>query len=96
VWRSGNPTIATSGGDFVYGRRLGWYDGTLAVAALKGERVLFLRIGADQKLRRVRAPAALRQFGRIRTVVDGPGSVIYLTTDNGNGRDAILAVRPRG
>ena len=30
----------------------------------------------------------------MRTVVDGPGNVFYVTTDNGSGRDAILAVRP--
>jgi hypothetical protein len=40
------------------------------------------------------APAALRQYGRLRTVVDGRGSVVYVPTDNGGGHDAILAVRP--
>ena len=43
----------------------------------------------------VHAPAELRSFGRIRTVVDGPGSSFYVTTDNGGGSDAILLVRPR-
>jgi glucose/arabinose dehydrogenase len=95
VWRSGNPTIATSGGDFVYGPGLGAYDGTLAVAALKGERVVFLTLAKSGKLRRVHVPDTLRRFGRIRTVVDGPGSSFFVTTDNGGGRDAILRVRPR-
>jgi aldose sugar dehydrogenase len=92
VWRSGDPTVATSGGDFVYGKRWGAYDGTLAVAALKGERVLFLRLKPTADLAGVRVPPALRKYGRIRTVVDGPGSVIYVTTDNGGGDDVILAV----
>ena len=55
-WSSGDPTIATSG------RRLGAtarsgarYDGTLAVAALKGERVLFLRFDATGDLQRIDA-----------------------------------------
>lgn len=95
VWRSGDPTLATSGGGFVYGRRLGAYDGTFAVAALKAERVLFLRLSASGELRGVRTPAALREFGRMRTVVDGPRSVFYVTTDNGGGNDAIIEVRPR-
>lgn len=95
VWRSGRPTLATSGGDFVGGPRLGAYDGTLAVAALKAERVVFLTLSADGALRRTHAPAELRRFGRLRTVVDGPGSTFYVTTDNGDGRDAILRVRPR-
>lgn len=96
VWRSGDPTLATSGGGFVYGKGLGVYDGTLAVAALKAERVIFLELGAKGRLLGVRVPAALRKYGRLRTVVDGPGNVFYVTTDNGNGGDAILAVHPRG
>ena len=95
-WRSGYPTLATSGGDFVYGSRLGGYDGTLAVAALKAQRVLFLSFTRAGRLRHVQVPAALRSFGRLRTVVDGPGSTFYVTTDNGGGRDAILRVGPRG
>ncbi|HYF73812.1 MAG TPA: PQQ-dependent sugar dehydrogenase [Nocardioides sp.] len=95
VWRSGDPTLATSGGGFVYGKGWGAYNGSLAVAALKAERVLFLKLSDTGKLKGVRVPAALRKFGRLRTVVDGPGSVVYVTTDNGGGNDAILAVRPR-
>ena len=95
VWRSGDPTLATSGGGFVYGKRWGVLNGSLAVAALKAERVLFLQLSSAGRLQKVRVPGALRHFGRIRTVVDGPGSVAYITTDNGNGNDAILVVRPR-
>lgn len=95
AWRSGDPTIATSGGGFVYGPGLGQYDGTFAAAALAGERVVFLTLSKGGKLRDVHVPDGLRRFGRIRTVVDGPGSVFYLTTDNGGGNDAIIAVRPR-
>jgi hypothetical protein len=57
--------------------------------------VLFLQLSSAGRLEKVRVPDALRHFGRIRTVVDGPGSVAYVTTDNGNGGDAILVVRPR-
>jgi glucose/arabinose dehydrogenase len=96
AWSSGDPTLATSGGSFVYGKRLGAYNGTLAVAALKDQQVLFLTLSKSGALRRVQVPAALRQYGRIRTVVDGPGSSFYVTTDNGGGSDAILRVRPRG
>ena len=95
AWRSGDPTLATSGGGFVYGTRLGAYDGTFAVAALKAQRVLFLTFDRAGHLTRVRVPGVLRHYGRIRTVVDGPGSSFYVTTDNGNGQDVILVVRPR-
>ncbi|GAA4715493.1 PQQ-dependent sugar dehydrogenase [Nocardioides conyzicola] len=96
VWSSGDPTIATSGGGFIYGSKLGAYDGTLAVAALKAERVVFLTLSKTGKLKHVVVPATLRQYGRIRTVVDGPGSTFYVTTDNGDGNDVILRVRPQG
>jgi aldose sugar dehydrogenase len=96
AWSSGDPTLATSGGGFVYGNRLGAYDGALAVAALKAQQVLFLTFSKAGALKRVRVPGELRRYGRIRTVVDGPGSTFYVTTDNGGGADAILRVRPRG
>jgi glucose/arabinose dehydrogenase len=96
AWSSGDPTVATSGGAFVYGKRLGAYNGALAVAALKDQQVLFLTFSKSGTLQRVRVPAALRQYGRIRTVVDGPASSFYVTTDNGGGTDVILRVRPRG
>ena len=48
AWSSGSPTVATSGASFVAGKRWGWYDGTLAVAALKAER------GAVHEVRRRR------------------------------------------
>jgi len=95
AWRSGDPTLATSGGGFVHGRAWRWYDGTLAVAALKAERVLFLKLTSAGRLRRVVVPPALRQYGRMRTVVDGRGAVVYVPTDNGGGQDSILAIRPR-
>lgn len=95
AWSSGDPTLAASGGGFVYGKRWGALNGAFAVAMLKASRVLFLTFSDSGELKRVRVPDALRRFGRIRTVVDGPGSVAYVTTDNGNGEDAILVVRPR-
>ncbi|WP_395659586.1 PQQ-dependent sugar dehydrogenase [Nocardioides sp.] len=95
VWRSGNPTLATSGGGFIYGSGWGAYNGTFAVAALKAERALFLKLSAKGKLLGVRVPSALRHYGRLRTVVDGPGDIAYVTTDNGGGHDVILAVRPQ-
>ena len=68
-WRSGFPTLATSGGSFVNGEKWGALDGALAVACLKASRVLFLTFNRHAQLKKVRTPKALRQYGRIRQVV---------------------------
>ena len=49
----------------------------------------------DQQHSSARAPDELRQHGRIRQVVDGPGHDLLVLTDNGDGQDEILRVSPR-
>ena len=93
-WRSGNPTLATSGGGFVNGDKWGALDGALAVACLKASRVLFLTFDTSGKLQRVRAPRELRQYGRIRQVSSAENGDLLVTTDNGGGGDLILRVSP--
>ncbi|WP_156409724.1 PQQ-dependent sugar dehydrogenase [Nocardioides sp. Soil796] len=93
-WRSGDPTIATSGAAWVRGSRWGVYNGTLAVAALKAERVLFMKFTAAGTLVSVRIPSALRSFGRLRSVTSAPNGDLLITTAN-DGNDAVLRVRPR-
>lgn len=94
-WSSGDPTLATSGGTFVTGKEWGALDGTLAVAALKASRVLFLTLDGSGHLKRTRAPKALQKFGRIRSVTVAPDHDLLLTTDNGAGDDVVLRVSPR-
>ncbi len=94
-WRSGNPTLATSGGGFVNGDKWGALDGALAVACLKASRVLFLTFDKSGKLQKVRAPRALRQYGRIRQVSSAENGDLLVTTDNGGGDDVILRVSPK-
>jgi glucose/arabinose dehydrogenase len=94
-WRSGDPTIATSGGSWVYGAQWGDLEGTFAAAALKAERVVFMRFDARGHLRWTRTPAALRQFGRLRSITQVAGGDLLVTTDNGGGKDAVLRVHPR-
>lgn len=93
-WRSGEPTLATCGASFVHGARWGALDGTLAVAALKASRVVFMRFDRSGDLLRTRAPRALRQFGRLRSVTSLGNGSLLITTDNGGGADAILRVSP--
>ena len=94
-WRSGNPTVATSGAAWVYGKQWGRLNGTLAVAALKANRVIFMKFDKAGKLRWTVAPKKLRQLGRLRSVTRVPSGALLITTDNDGGEDAILRVRTR-
>lgn len=93
-WRSGSPTLATSGAAWVYGDAWGRLDGTLAVAALKAGKVVFMKFDRAGRLMWTRAPQKLQQFGRLRSVTRAPDGDLLITTSNG-GRDAVLRVSPR-
>ena len=94
-WRSGNPTIATSGAAWVKGSAWGSFNGTLAVAALKGNRVVFMKFNSSGTLQWTRTPAVLRNYGRLRSVTRTANGDLLITTGNGS-NDAILRVHPRG
>lgn len=94
-WRSGFPTLAISGARFVRGDQWGALDGTLAVAALKASRMIFMRFDARGRLVRTWAPSVLRQFGRLRSVSRAPNGDLLVTTDEGAGEGAVLRVHPK-
>jgi glucose/arabinose dehydrogenase len=97
-WSSGFPTLATSGAGWVPSpRSSGWgaYRGTLAVAALKASRMLFMKFDATGHLRWVKVPEVLTHSGRLRAVTALPNGDLLVTTDNGDGQDRILRVSPR-
>jgi glucose/arabinose dehydrogenase len=94
AWSSGAPTIATSGAAWVHGRRWGRLDGSLAVAALKGSEVVFLRFDGAGQLLSVHRPPELTHVGRLRSVTSARDGSLLVTTDNGR-RDRVLRVSPR-
>lgn len=93
-WSSGVPTLATSGAAWVHGKRWGRLAGTLAVAALKGSRIVFMRFNDKGHLVRTWAPKRLRRYGRLRSVTTTPGGALLVTTANG-ADDAVLRIRPK-
>lgn len=94
-WRSGAPTIATSGAVWVKGSKWGSYAGTLAVCALKDSRLVFMKFDSNGRFVSMRSPAALRDtFGRLRSVVQTADNDLLVTTANGNGTDKIIRVSP--
>jgi glucose/arabinose dehydrogenase len=94
-WSSGDPTVATSGASWVHGKQWGRLNGTLAVAALKASRVIFMKFGREGRLKWTVAPKKLRQLGRLRSVTATPAGALLITTDNDGGDDEVLRVSPR-
>ncbi|MCW2749158.1 MAG: glucose dehydrogenase [Aeromicrobium sp.] len=93
-WSSGDPTIATSGGTFVYGSAWGSSNGALAISSLKDETVRLLMFSKAGVYQRQWKPSALDgTYGRLRAAVLGPDGSLYVTTSNGTD-DKILKVTP--
>lgn len=93
-WSSGDPTIATSGADFVSGSGWGALDGTLAVATLKDKSLRFFSVTSDLEASLAATPSELAgTYGRLRGVRRGPDGALYVTTSNGSD-DKILRVAP--
>jgi glucose/arabinose dehydrogenase len=91
TWSSGNPTIATSGLEFLDGPQWGSWDGALVSGALAGERLKVFTVSANGALTGEWTPDALdNTYGRLRTPVQGPDGALYLTTGDGGGNDQIL------
>ena len=93
-WSSGDPTLATSGGNFVYGRQWGAYRGSLVVGALRSQRVLFMKFDKRDRLKTVRVPEELQAYGRVRQAYQLADGDLVLLTDNGGGEDQVLRVSP--
>jgi glucose/arabinose dehydrogenase len=91
-WRSGSPTVATSGASFLTGKQWKSWNGRLVVAMLKGQGVKLFTVTAGGKI--TAQSTILKGYGRIRTVQQGPDGALYVTTSKGSG-DAIYRVTPR-
>jgi glucose/arabinose dehydrogenase len=89
-WRSGKPTVATSGATFISGARFGSWNGALAVARLKGHGMSIFNLRGD---RIVGERVVFLSYRRVRTVQQGPDGAIYFTTANGPG-DGIYRITP--
>ncbi len=86
-WKSGSPTVATSGATFLVGTQWGTWNGYLAVALLKGQGILLFRVSGTETLTKVTEIAT--SYGRVRTVQQGPDGALYFTTSNGGGKDGL-------
>lgn len=94
VWSSGSPVEAGSGAGFVSGSQWGARDGALALAALRGQKLLLMTFNPDGSVANVTTPAALDgPFGRLRAVRPGPDGALFVSTSNGSD-DKVLRIEP--
>lgn len=91
-WRSGHPTVATSGATFLTGSQWDDWDGRLVVAMLKGQGIKVFTLSGNTI---TAEETILTSYGRIRTVQQGPDGSLYFTTSNGSGDDGIYRVTRR-
>jgi len=99
IIHSGDETWAPSGITFV---TQGPWKGQLLVANLRGEQVLRMTLDASgNKVTNVQP--MFRDYGRIRNVYEAPGGVLYLMTNNRDGRgdpqegdDKLIRLVPKG
>jgi glucose/arabinose dehydrogenase len=94
AWSSGNPVEAVSGAAFLSGSQWGDLDGVLAVGALRGEKLLLMRLGPGGGVAKVTVPAPLDgAFGRLRAVRVAPDGTLFVSTSNGTD-DRVLRIDP--
>jgi aldose sugar dehydrogenase len=85
AWSSGRPVEAVAGASFLP-------DGRLAVAALRGEKLLLMTVEGE-KVGNVAVPGELDgTHGRLRAVRTTPDGALLVSTSNGGG-DQVLRVQ---
>ena len=95
-WSSGSPTLAPSGAAFLDDPAWGEWNGALAVAMLKTQRIVLMRLSEDGRSVTESAVILEGTHGRLRSVTAEPGGSLLVTTSNGRGDDDVLRVRPAG
>ncbi|MFJ4102364.1 PQQ-dependent sugar dehydrogenase [Amycolatopsis japonica] len=94
LWTTGEITEAICGAEFLTGSQWGALEGSLAVTALKGQKLLLFRLDDAGKVTEVTLPPEFDdKFGRLRAVRSGPDGALYITTSEGQD-DKLLKVTP--
>ena len=92
-WSSGSPTLAASGAIFLEGDQWGVWEGWLAVATLKDQKLHVFEFDTDGALvSQAVVPVLNGAFSRLRTPMVGPDGALYVTTSNGGSADKILRI----
>ena len=95
-WSSGEPTLATSGATWVYGKKLGPTEGHPRRGGVEGQPGGLHEVRPRGSISSGPGrPRPCVELGRLRSVTLTPNHYLLLTTDNDGGDDAILRVSPR-
>jgi aldose sugar dehydrogenase len=96
VWSSGGDTEAICGAAFITGDQWGDMQGLLAVAALRGSKLLLMRVDPEGAVTEVgQLPQLDGNYGRLRAVRPDADGALYVTTSNGDD-DKVLRIAPAG
>lgn len=94
VWSSGSPVEAVAGATFLSGPQWGDLDGTLAVAALGGQKLILMTLDDNGAVAEVGIPQPLDgEYGRLRAARLAPDGSLFVTTSNGDD-DKVLRIDP--
>nr|WP_238556404.1 PQQ-dependent sugar dehydrogenase [Dietzia sp. UCD-THP] len=96
VWASGRPTLASADIEFLRGSAWGEWEGALAMANLKTQKLVLLRLSEDGRSVRDAAVLLEGDFGRLRSLTPEPDGSLLVTTSNANNRDVVFRVSPAG
>jgi glucose/arabinose dehydrogenase len=92
LWTTGKITEAICGAAFLTGKQWGPLEAMLAVVALKGQKMLLLRVNDAGALTELRLPPEFDdKYGRLRAARTGPDGALYVTTSDGT-NDKLLRV----
>ena len=91
-WQSGETTEATCAAAFLSGQQWRDLNGALVITALKGAKLILLRLDDKDNVVSVAIPPEFNdKYGRLRAARSAPDGSLYLTTSNGTG-DKLLRV----
>ncbi|AVM63677.1 MULTISPECIES: PQQ-dependent sugar dehydrogenase [Dietzia] len=95
VWSSGAPTLAPADIEFL-GPEWGEWAGALAMANLKTQKLVLLRLSDDGRSVIDASVLLEGEFGRLRSLAPEPDGSLLVTTSDGDGRDSVFRVSPAG
>lgn len=93
IWSSGSPTLAPSGLSMLVGKNWKDWEGALVLAMLKTQHLRVLMLDSQGAV--VREEKLVENKGRLRDVERALDGSLYITTDNGQGRDEIIRLVPQ-